>query len=154
MPIDRARDYCRPTVVVSLAHPPLLSKVDEAERLHGAGHTVIYFIIMVAIRGSHKESGVCQWFPTIGGLGRARLRLLEPRPVGWGKEIPGTGSTIGNESQRPVPRLSYPASGPPLDVAENNNTLAIRRIYHKVLIFQSFNRDIPVRLIYVYALTL
>ena len=26
----------------------------------------------------------CQWFATIGGLGRQRLRVLVPRPAGWG----------------------------------------------------------------------
>ena len=26
----------------------------------------------------------CQWFATIGGRGRQRLRVLVPRPVGWG----------------------------------------------------------------------
>ena len=31
----------------------------------------------------------CQWFATIGGLGRQRLRVLMPRPVGWGGGAPG-----------------------------------------------------------------
>ena len=56
----------------------------------------------------------CQWFATIGGLGRQRLRVLVPRPVGWGGELPDSGSTIGDEKQRPVPRLSYHASGTPI----------------------------------------
>jgi len=39
--------------------------------------------------GLTKSNGVCQWFSTIGGLGRPRLRLFEPRPVGWGGGTPG-----------------------------------------------------------------
>ena len=33
--------------------------------------------------------GGCQWFATIGGLGRQRLRVLVPRPVGWWGGSPG-----------------------------------------------------------------
>ena len=74
----------------------------------------------------------CQWFATIGGLGRQRLRVLVPRPVGWGGEVPDSVRTIGDEKQRPVPRLAHHASGtPPPNVAENNNNMAIRRIYNK-----------------------
>lgn len=47
------------------------------------------------------------------GLGRPRLRLFEPRAVGWGRELFGTDITIGNEKQLPVPRFSYDASGAP-----------------------------------------
>ena len=32
--------------------------------------------------------GGCQWFATVGGLGRQRLRVLVPRPVGWGRGTP------------------------------------------------------------------
>ena len=32
----------------------------------------------------HLGVGGCQWFATIWGLGRQRLRVLVPRPVGWG----------------------------------------------------------------------
>ena len=65
--------------------------------------------------------------------------MLVPRPVGWGGgELPDSGSTIGDEKQRPVPRLSDQASGTrPPNVAENNN-MPIRRIYNKpayILIF-------------------
>ena len=55
----------------------------------------------------------CQWFSTIGGIGRQRLRVLVARPVGWGGELPDSGSTIGDEKQRLVPRLSCHASGTP-----------------------------------------
>ena len=55
----------------------------------------------------------CQWFATIGGLGRQSLRVLVPPPVGLGGELPDCGSTIGDEKQRPVPRLLYHASGAP-----------------------------------------
>ena len=54
-----------------------------------------------------------QRFATIGGLGRQRLRVLVPRPVGWGGELRDSGSTIGDEKQWPVPRLLYHASGTP-----------------------------------------
>ena len=67
----------------------------------------------------------CQWFATIGGLGRQRLRMLVPRPVGWGGEFPDSGSTIGDEKQRPVPRLLYHARGTPPNVAENNSNMTI-----------------------------
>ena len=76
----------------------------------------------------------CQWFATIGGLGRQRLRVLVPRPVGWGGELPDSGSTIGDEKQRPVPRLSYHASGPHPHVAKNNN-MKMRRIYNKTVVW-------------------
>ena len=68
----------------------------------------------------------CQWFATIGDLGRQRLRVLVPRPVSCGgklpdsgstivdeKQRPDSGSTIVDEKQRPVPRLLYHASGTP-----------------------------------------
>ena len=55
----------------------------------------------------------CQWFAAIGDPGRQRLRVLVPRPVGWGGELPDSGSTIGDEKQWPMPRLSYHASGTP-----------------------------------------
>ena len=58
--------------------------------------------------------------------------MLVPRPVGWGGELLDSGSTIRDEKQRPVPRLSYHASRtPPPNVAENNNNMTIRRIYNK-----------------------
>ena len=41
--------------------------------------------------------GVCQWFTTIGGLGRPILRLIEPRPVGCGRRTSGYWQ---NEKQR------------------------------------------------------
>ena len=50
-----------------------------------------------------------------------------------GGELPDSGSTIGDEKQRPVPRLSYHASGIPPNVAANNNNMTIRRIYNKSL---------------------
>ena len=59
-----------------------------------------------------RSWGLCQWFATIGGLGRRRLRVLVPRPVGLGGEVPASGSMI-DEKQRPEPRLSYHASGTP-----------------------------------------
>ena len=61
--------------------------------------------------------------------------MLVPRPVGWGGEFPDSGSTIGDETQRPVPRLLYHASqwSPPPNVAENNMT--IRRTYNKAIYF-------------------
>ena len=75
----------------------------------------------------------CQWFAAIGSLGRQRLRVLVPRPVGWGGELPDSGSTIGDEKQRPVPRFSYHANGtPPPNVAENNNHMTNRRIYNTI----------------------
>ena len=78
----------------------------------------------------------CQWFATIGGLGRQRLRVLVPRPVGWGGELSDSVRTIGDEKQRPVPRLLYRASGaPPPNVAENNNIMTFRRIYNKAIYF-------------------
>ena len=55
--------------------------------------------------------GICQWFSTIGGLGRPRLRVVGTRPVSWGGGLSGTGSTMDNEKQRPVSRLSYDAGG-------------------------------------------
>ena len=61
---------------------------------------------MVWVRG-------CQWFATIGGLGRQRLRVLVPGPIGWGGGAPGSGSTIGDKKRRPEPRLSYHAGGTP-----------------------------------------
>ena len=64
-------------------------------------------------RMSNVNGLICQWFATIGGLGRQRLRVLVLRPVGWGGELPDPGSTIGDEKQRPVPRLSHHASGAP-----------------------------------------
>ena len=105
-------------VVVSPAHPPLFFFRRWVER---SGHMVLAtpYYIYVSLRltgcdsGLTKSNGVCQWFSTIGGLGRPRLRLFEPRPVGWGGELPDSGSTIGNEKQRPVPRLSDHASGAP-----------------------------------------
>ena len=39
------------------------------------------------------------------GLGRPRLRVLEPWPVGWGGELWGTGIMVGNDMQRLVPRF-------------------------------------------------
>ena len=39
--------------------------------------------------------------------------MLVPRQAGWGGELPDSGCTIGDEKQRPVPRLSYHASGTP-----------------------------------------
>ena len=56
---------------------------------------------------------------------------LSPGQSAGGLELPGTGSTIGNESQRSVSRLSYHASGPPPDVAENGDNMTLRRIYNK-----------------------
>ena len=85
----------------------------------------------------------CQWFATIGGLGHQRLRVLVPRPVGWGGELPDSGSTIGDEEQRPVPRLSYHASGTPPNVAENNNNMTIRRIYNKIHCIQVWTLPLP-----------
>ena len=62
--------------------------------------------------------------------------MLVPRPVGWTGELPDSGSTIGDEKQRPVPRLSYHASGtPPPNVAEYNKNTTIRRIYNKAIHF-------------------
>ena len=62
--------------------------------------------------------------------------MLVPRPVGWTGELPDSGSTIGDEKQRPVPRLSYHASGtPPPNVAENNSNMTFRRIYNKAMYF-------------------
>ena len=62
--------------------------------------------------------------------------MLVPRPVGWEGEFPDSGSTIGDEKQRPVPRLLYHASGAPSpNVAENNNKMTIRRIYNKAIYF-------------------
>ena len=52
-------------------------------------------------------------FTTIGGLRRPSLLALDSQPVDYGEELSGAGSTIGNEKQRPVPRLSYYASGTP-----------------------------------------
>ena len=55
-------------------------------------YTTPYFIcsyclrLLVAIRSSQ---GACQWFTSIGGLGRPRVRVLEPQQVGWG------GGTLG-----------------------------------------------------------
>ena len=98
-----------------------------------------YHIYRVILRLIGSDSGLtrrvgCQWFATIRGLGRQRLRVLVPRPVGWEGELPGSGSTIGDEKQRPVPRLSYHASGNPRpNVAENNNKMTIRRIYNKTI---------------------
>ena len=40
-----------------------------------------------------------------------------------GGELPDSGSTIGDEKQRPVPRLLYHASGTPPNVAENDNNM-------------------------------
>ena len=57
--------------------------------------------------------GVCQWFTTIGGLGRSRLRVIEPRPVAGGGELFVTGIMLGNEKLQPVPRFSYRASRAP-----------------------------------------
>ena len=51
---------------------------------------------------------------SIGGLNQPRLRAYEPRPVGSGGGLSGTGSMIGNEKQRSVPRLSRHATGAPL----------------------------------------
>ena len=77
-----------------------------------------YHIYRVILRLIGSDSGLtrrvgCQWFATIRGLGRQRLRMLEARPVGWGGEFSDSGDTIGDEKQRPVPRLSYHDSGAP-----------------------------------------
>ena len=53
-------------------------------------------------------------------------------PSRLGGEFPDSGSTIGDEKQRPVPRLLCHASGTPPNVAENNNNMTIRRIYNKI----------------------
>ena len=75
---------------------------------------------------------------TIGGLGRQRLRMSEPRPVGWGgdsrilavrQETRSSGWCRGSHTT-PVDR--------PLSVAENNN-MAIRRIYNKSLFLYVFH---------------
>ena len=55
------------------------------------------------------------------GVSVVRDCVLVPRLVGC---------TIGDEKQRPGPRLSYHAIGTPPNVAENNN-MTIRRIYNK-----------------------
>ena len=54
-----------------------------------------------------------------------------------GGEFPDSGSTIGDEKRRPVPRLLYHASGAPPNVAENNNNMTIRRtyLYNKAIYF-------------------
>ena len=53
-----------------------------------------------------------------------------------GGEFPDSGSTIGDEKQRPVSRLLYHASGtPPPNVAENNNIMTFRRTYNKAIYF-------------------
>ena len=61
--------------------------------------------------------------------------MLVPRPVGWGGKPPDSGSTIGDEKQRPVPRLSYHASGTPSPNVADNNNMTIRRIYNKAIYF-------------------
>ena len=44
--------------------------------------------------------------------------MFEPRPVGWGENLSGSGSsTIGDEKQRLMPRLSCYASGASPSVA-------------------------------------
>ena len=88
-------------------------------------------------RMSNANGLGCQWFATIGGLARRRLRVLVPRPVGWVGELPDSGSTIGDEKQRPVPRLSYHASGTPPNVAQNNNNMTIRRVYNKQVLIKT-----------------
>ena len=51
---------------------------------------------------------------TIAGFGRPRPRMLEPRPVGWEGRLSGSGSTleVGDEKQRPLPRLSCVTPSP------------------------------------------
>ena len=68
------------------------------------------------------------------GVSVVRDCVLVPRLVGWGGELPDSGSTIGDEKQRPGPRLSYHAIGTPPNVAENNNK-TIRRIHNKAIYF-------------------
>jgi len=55
------------------------------------------------------------YYGTIGGLGRPRLGVLEPRPVGWGGRVLSysrvlTSWMVGIEKQRPVPRFAYHAA--------------------------------------------
>ena len=53
-----------------------------------------------------------------------------------GGDFPDSGRTIGDEKQRPVPQRSYHASGAPFpNVAENNNSMTIRRTYNKAIYF-------------------
>ena len=66
--------------------------------------------------------------------------MLVPRPVGWGGKLADSGSTIGDEKKRAVPRLSYHASGTPPNVAENNNNTTIRRIYNKMVVNTQFHK--------------
>ena len=65
--------------------------------------------------------------------------MLVPRPVGWGGNLTDSGSTIGDEKQRPVPRLSYHASGapPPMSQRIIIPGITIRRIYNKTTILHT-----------------
>ena len=83
------------------------------------------------------------------GVSVVRDCVLVPRLVGWGGELPDSGSTIGDEKQRPGPRLSYHAIGTPPNVAENNN-MTIRRIYNKAKHFFNVaeNNNMTIRRIY------
>ena len=71
-----------------------------------------------------------QWFSTIGGLGRPKLRVLGPRP----------GGTLGywqydreREAAADVAALVPRQWSPPPDVAESNTSMTIRRIHNEVL---------------------
>ena len=83
------------------------------------------------VRGALGK-GVYHWFTSIGDLGRPKLRVFEPEPVGWGGysrvmtvryETRSSGRCCGS-------RIS--PMEPPPDVAEKSNTI-IRRIYNKTV---------------------
>ena len=81
--------------------------------MYGPGHTVLHIVFYI-LRLTGSDSGFAgrmryaDGFFTIGDLGRPSLRALGPRPV---RRLSGIGSTTGNESQRPVQRITYHASG-------------------------------------------
>ena len=86
----------------------------------------------------------CQWFATIGGLGRQRLRVLVPRPVGWG------GATLEfwqydrrREAVAGAAALVSRQWSPPPNVAENNNNMTFRRIYNKMKIICDIFYQVP-----------
>ena len=76
----------------------------------------------------------CQWFATIGGLGRQRLRVLVPRPVGWGGGAPGCWQYDRRREAAAGAAALVSRQWTPPNVADNNNNMTIRRIYNKLML--------------------
>ena len=56
----------------------------------------LFFIVTIVVRGCLVAifwGGMSMVFATIGGFGCPRPRMLEPRPVGHGGGVSGSGST-------------------------------------------------------------